>query len=307
MDANKLGLISPRMHYFQTVAQLGSIRSAAQALNVAPSAISRSIQSLEAALGLPLFERVRQRLKLTSAGETLVYHARSSASELNRACAVINDLTGLRRGKIAIAAVESVTRGLLPRILTEFWQKLPNVAVEVRTVGSQEALRLVAEGETELGIAFETRLPRGAQRIASADLPLGALLWPDHPLARRRQVRLSDFAGERVFLSDTTLALSATIEAALSGSNIEFDRRAVTNSIDLMAKCVAGGLGVAFQTRVGVESELARRELVFQPLRDPALKPRRLMLASRAKTFPTEPPALMSRLLQAAIRQLDRG
>jgi DNA-binding transcriptional LysR family regulator len=305
MDPNRLGLVSTKLHYFHTVAQLGSIRGAAQALNVAPSAISRTIQSLETILGLPLFERVRQRLKLTSAGETLVYHARTSASELNRACAIINDLTGLRRGKVKISVVESAGRGLLPRILAEFWARLPNVAVEVRTVGSQDALQLVAEGETELGVAFEARLPRGTQRLAVANLSLGVLLWPGHALAKRRQVRFSDFAGERVFLSDGTLALTSSIEAALAGSSIEFDPRAVTNSIDLMAKCVTSKLGVAFQTRVGVENELARRELLFVPLRDPSLRPRRLLLASRSKSFATEPVAFLSQLLSAAIRQVD--
>jgi DNA-binding transcriptional LysR family regulator len=296
MEAHKLGLISSRLHYFQTVAQLGSIRGAAQALNVAPSAISRTVQALEELLGLPLFERVRRRLKLTSAGEIL---------ELNQACSFINDLTGLRRGKITVSAVESITRGLLPGILAQFWERLPNVAVEVRTVGSSEALRLVAEGETELGIAFDTKTPRGTQRLAAASLSLGALLWPGHPLAGRKEVRLNDFSRERVFLSDATLALRSSIEGALLDSRIDFDPRAVTNSIDLMAKCVTSRLGVAFQTRVGVESELRRKELVFVPLRDPALRPRRLLLASRAKTFPTEPPALLARLLTASIDALD--
>jgi DNA-binding transcriptional LysR family regulator len=305
MEAHKLGLISSRLHYFQTVAQLGSIRGAAQVLNVAPSAISRTVQALEELLGLPLFERVRRRLKLTSAGEILVYHARASASELNQACSFINDLTGLRRGKITVSAVESITRGLLPEILAQFWERLPNVAVEVRTVGSSEALRLVAEGETELGIAFDTKAPRGTQRLAVASLSLGALLWPGHPLAGRKEVRLNDFSRERVFLSDATLALRSSIEGALLDSRIDFDPRAVTNSIDLMAKCVTSKLGVAFQTRVGVESELRRKELVFVPLRDPALRPRRLLLASRAKTFPTEPPALLARLLTASIGGLD--
>ncbi len=305
MDSNGLGLVSTRLRYFQTVAQLGSIRGAAQALNVAPSAISRTIQALEEALGIPLFERVRQRLKLTSAGEILVYHARASASELDRGCSILNDLTGLRRGKIRVSAVESVTRGLLPGILADFWRRLPNVAVEISTVGSQEALRLVAEGETEFGIAFDSRVPRGTQKLASANLSLGALLWPTHPLAGREQVRLHDFAGERVLLSDGTLALSSSIEPALLDSRIEFDRRAVTNSIDLMAKCVAGKLGVAFQTRVGVESELTRKELLFIPLHDPAMRPRRLLLASRVKTFPAESPALLAKLLSAAIERLD--
>jgi DNA-binding transcriptional LysR family regulator len=304
MDAQRLGLVASRLHYFQTVAQIGSIRGAAQALNVAPSAISRTIRTLEEILGTPLFERVRQRLKLTSAGEILIYHARASSSELNQACAIINDLTGLRRGKIAVSAVESVTRGLLPRTLAEFWKRLPNVAVEIKTVGSSEALRLVAEGETELGIAFDAKVPRGTQRLASAALSLGALVWPGHPLAHRKEVRLNDFAGERVVLSDATLALRTSLETALLDSHVEFDPRAVTNSIDLMAKCVISRLGVAFQTRVGVERELRSKELVFVPLRDPALRPRRLLLVSRAKTFPTEPPALFAKLLTVAIEGL---
>ncbi|CAN5545458.1 LysR family transcriptional regulator [soil metagenome] len=305
MDASRFGLVATRLHYFETVARLGTVRHAAQALNIAPSAISRTIKALEESLGTKLFERIRQRLKLTSAGEILVYHARASAGELDRACAIINDLTGLRRGKVRVSAVESVTRGLLPRVLAEFWQQLPNVSVEVRTVGSQEALRLVAEGETDLGIAFDARPPRGTRQIAAASLRLGALLWPGHPLATRAGVHLHDFAGERVFLSDATLALSSSIEEALLDSLVEFDPRAVTNSIDLMAKCVAGGQGVAFQTRVGVEDELRRQELLFVPLRDAAMKPRKLLLAARASKFPAEPPARLAKLLTAAIESLD--
>jgi len=305
MDANKLGLIAVRLHYFQMVAQLGSIRAAAQALNIAPSAISRTIRSLEETIGIPLFERVRQRLKLTSAGETLVYHARSSAAELNRGCAIINDLTGLRRGKIGVVAVESVARGLLPSILAAFWQQMPNITVEVRTAGSQEALRLVVDGEAEFGIAFDARVPSGALRLAGANLALGALLWPEHRLAKRKEVRLRDFSGERIFLSDASLALRASIEGALQESRIEFDPRAVTNSIDLMAKCVVGQMGIAFQTRVGVENELSRGELVFVPLRDPVLRPRRLVLAARGRNFPTEPSARLAKLLSAAIEKLD--
>ncbi len=70
------------------------IRQAARALNVAPSSISRVIKGLEDELGTPLFERVRQRLKLTSAGELLLYHARQSITELARAWSEINDLSG---------------------------------------------------------------------------------------------------------------------------------------------------------------------------------------------------------------------
>ncbi|WP_312858697.1 LysR family transcriptional regulator [Rhizobium sp. G21] len=114
MDPFRLGLVATRIHYFQLVARLGSIRRAALALNVAPSSISRVLKQLEDELGTPLFERVRQRLKLTSAGELMLYHARASLGELNRACNEINELHGLHRGSLSVAVVESVARGLMP-------------------------------------------------------------------------------------------------------------------------------------------------------------------------------------------------
>ena len=55
-----------------------------------------------------------KRLRLTSAGEILLYYAGASAAELDRAAGFIGDLAGLRRGSVSIAAIESVTRGLLP-------------------------------------------------------------------------------------------------------------------------------------------------------------------------------------------------
>ena len=97
MDPYRLGLVATRIHYFQLVARLGSIRQAALVLTVAPSSISRVIKQLEDELGTPLFERIRQRLKLTSAGELMLYHARVSTAELNRASSKINELHGLRR------------------------------------------------------------------------------------------------------------------------------------------------------------------------------------------------------------------
>ena len=64
---------------------------------------------------------MRQRLKLTSAGELMLYHARVSLSELNRACNEINDLHGLHRGTVSVAVIESVARGIMPAALEEFW------------------------------------------------------------------------------------------------------------------------------------------------------------------------------------------
>lgn len=305
MSLLRLGLISSRLHYFQTVVHLGSLRRAAQALNVAPSALSRAIQHLEQELGTPLFERTRQRLKLTSAGEILVYHASASVAELDRARAFISDLQGLRRGSVSIAAVESVARGLLPDVMSRFWKRNPDVVVKVKTTGSQQAFEAVADGECDLGIAFDARVPKATQRLASASLKLGVLLPPKHPLASRRGVRFRDFAAERIILSDASLTLGATTEAAMLDSAVELQPVAVTNSIHLMAELAVRGHGVTFQSRVGVERELARGELVFIPLTDPQLRPRKLVLIARAKVHLPAGPAALAAMLIEAIQRLD--
>ncbi|WP_210527652.1 LysR family transcriptional regulator [Rubellimicrobium arenae] len=305
MDLHRLGLISSRVQNFVLVARLGSIRQAAKALNVAPSSISRTIKQLEEDLTTPLFERSQQRLKLTSAGELLYYHIRQSTGELNRAITEINDLQGLRRGTVSIAVIESATRGFLPDVLASFWIRHPEISVDVRVGGSPEVANMLLQGEADLAIAFDVRVPRNARRIASVALPMGVMAPPGSRLATKEgPLRVYDLAGERVILSDSSLTLGSTVEEAFSGSFVEFSRRARTNSIGLMIDLAARGLGTILQTRMGVEREIERGDLVFVPLADSRLHPRRLQLLSRPKSEISEAASVLANNLAQAIERM---
>lgn len=304
MDLYRLGLVSARVHNFVLVARLGSIRAAAKAINVAPSSISRTIKQLEEDLAAPLFERGRQKLKLTSAGELLYYHIRESSAELGRAITEIGDLQGLRRGTVTLAVVESATRGFVPEVLAAFWIRNPEITVDVHVAGSPEVATMVAQGEADIGLAFDIRAPRSTRRIASAGLPLGVLVAPGSRLAQREgPLRVFDLAGERVILSDASLTLGTSIEDVFAGSFVQFSRRAKTNSIGLMIELATRGLGTILQTRLGVDRETARGDLVFIPLADARLVPRRLHLLARPKT---EISAAASALADAFAKSIDR-
>ena len=300
----RLGLVATRIHYFQLVARLGSIRQASQALNVAPSSVSRILRQLEDELGTPLFERVRQRLKLTSAGELMLYHARVSLSELNRACNEINDLHGLHRGTVSVAVIESVARGIMPAALEEFWGRHPAITVNVKVVGSQQAANMVAEGECDLAMVFDVRVPRTIRRIATVSLPLGVLAVPGSKLAQKKELRLFDLAGEKVILSDTSLMLSSSIEETFSRSLTDLNRRSRTNSIGLMIEMAKRGLGTVLQTRVGIEQEIADGSLVFVPLRDSKFNPRKLMLLSRSEKEMPDAASALGKLLAQMIEPI---
>lgn len=304
MDSYRLGLVATRVHYFQLVARLGSIRQAALALSVAPSSISRVIKQLEDELGTPLFERIRQRLKLTSAGELMLYHVRASTAELTRASTKINELHGLQRGTVSVAIIESVARGLMPGVLAKFWGDHPDINVDVRVIGSRPACDAVAEGECDLAVAFDVQVPRHVRKIATVNLPLGVLARPGSRFARKKELKLFDLSGERVILSDSSLALGSSVDEAFNRSLVEPMRRSRTNSIGLMVEMANAGLGAVLQTRVGIEREIAAGTLKFVPLRDPKINPRRLMLLARPEKETSDAASAFGALLAESIEGL---
>jgi DNA-binding transcriptional LysR family regulator len=304
MDPYRLGLVATRIHYFQLIARLGSIRRAAMVLSVAPSSVSRVIKQLEEEIGAPLFERKRQRLTLTSAGELLLYHSRLSTTELSRASSKINELHGLFRGTVSVAIIESAARGLLPRILAEFWAHHPGITVDIKVIGSRQACDAVAEGDCDLAVAFDVQVPRNVRRIASTNLSLGVLAKPGSRFADKKELKLFNLSGERVILSDNSLMLGISVEEAFNRSLIEVTCRSRTNSIGLMIEMANMDLGTVLQTRVGIEREIADGTFTFVPLRDPKINPRRLMLLARPEKEMSDAALAFGGLLAEAIEGL---
>ncbi|MFN3641850.1 MAG: LysR family transcriptional regulator [Gemmobacter sp.] len=304
MDLHRLGLVSTRAQHFQLVARLGSIRAAARAVNLAPSSVSRSLRSLEEDLRAPLFERMQQRLRLTSAGELLLYHIQQSSAELGRAVTEIGDLQGLRRGTVTLAVIESAALGLLPEVLAGFWIRNPEITVAVTVGGSADMAAMVAGGEADIALAFDVRVPRNARRLAAASLPMGVVVPPGSRLAKLETVRIYDLAGERVILSDASLTLGTSVEEAFGRAGVDFARRARTNSIGLMIDLARRGLGTILQTRLGLEREIARGDLAFLQVTDARLAPRRLVLIGRAKGEMSEAAGSLADSLARAVDRL---
>jgi len=272
-------LDSTALKYFRAVATAGSVRRAAEALNISPSALSRQVASLEQELGVPLFERLPRGLKLTSAGEVLLFYVEQSFRELERARKTITEMKGLRVGQINIALIETVARGLLPKVLSRFWDRYSDVRVTVQVAGSFEVLRLLERGEADIGICFN--VPRQTELLVldAARLRLGAVMSARHKLANASELRVQDLVGYPLFLADASLTLHDAIAEAQS--TWPLDVRMVTNSITVMSTLCSVTDGIAFKTKVGVADEIERGELVFVPVVDRRLPVQQLSVVAR--------------------------
>ena len=96
------------LHYVDAVARTGSIRKAAEQLNITASALNRRIQDLEDELDTPIFERLPRGVRLNAAGEIFIRHIRNQIADLARVRSQIEDLSGFRRGTVAIACSQAL-------------------------------------------------------------------------------------------------------------------------------------------------------------------------------------------------------
>src|SRR5271170_4158968 len=115
------------LRYVDEVARLGSIRRAAEVLNVASSAVSRQILKLETEIGTPLFERSRRGVQPTPAGDVLLRHIRETMSDYRRATAEIANLSGIMSGSVSIISLESLAVRFMPPVIEELSARHPHV------------------------------------------------------------------------------------------------------------------------------------------------------------------------------------
>jgi DNA-binding transcriptional LysR family regulator len=263
------------------VARHGSIRKAAEALNVAPSALNRQILDLEQDLGSALFERLSRGVRLTAAGEVFLAYARQAISELETVTSRIEELRGLVRGQVGVGAVESVAGEALPAAITRFQATHPNVRFNVR-IGAPEALAdaLIAD-QVDLILTLSTPPKKHVAVVAACRQALCALMVADHALAKRGELRLRDCLDYPLALGDSTLAGRALIEQALAHASFELDPGLVSNSVETMKAFARINRGVCFQFRTPGRTLLPGGDMIAVPLVDAALSQARLYLATR--------------------------
>jgi DNA-binding transcriptional LysR family regulator len=268
--------------FFYEVARCGSIRAASRKLNVAPSAISRQLKDLEAALGVPLLEKTSTRLRPTAAGEVVAHHAGNVLRDLEHARAVLDHLNGLRRGHVTVVAAQATSTGFLPLAIAKLRARYPDVSFDCNFTGSANVILPLIEGTADIGISFHMAPNRHIRKIISVPLSFGIIVHPDHPLAMKQTVRLDDLQDELVILHDQAISYRMVIDRVIEGRSFQFRTTVTSSEPTFIVSLVRYGAGIAFGTPVGVERELKERSLIFVPLRDRNLKPPELTVAVAA-------------------------
>lgn len=140
-----------QLRIFVAVAERQHITKAAQALNLAQSAVSASISALEARHATRLFHRVGRGIELTEAGQLFLPEAKAVLARAAAAELALAELGGLVRGTLTVQASQTIADYWLPRHLVAFRRAHPAIEIRLGIGNTRQVAKAVHEGTAELG------------------------------------------------------------------------------------------------------------------------------------------------------------
>lgn len=207
-----------QLQTFVAVADNGGVARAAARLNLTQSAASRQIHALEAELGVPLFDRIGRRVRLTSEGEDLLRRSRRLLADADslgeRARALKSGQTGLLRVGGPTQAIESLLADFLPR----HRRRHPGVEVHLVEDGGARLPARLERGDIHLAV-----MPAGDERFTGRSLfPVCvlAVLPQGHRLAHRAVLNVADLADDPLLLLGGGFASRGWFNAACQVAHI---------------------------------------------------------------------------------------
>ena len=148
--------------HFVAIAENASLHRAATALGIAQSALSRSLQELEASLGVALVQRSRRGTRLTGAGERFAARARSIQSELRRGQEEAAQLAGHLQGAVTIALAPSMQTLIVPQVLARFRRRWPDIRLTILDGLAEQFEGRIRDGSVDAYIGACALKPLGA-------------------------------------------------------------------------------------------------------------------------------------------------
>jgi DNA-binding transcriptional LysR family regulator len=274
--------------YVDEIARSGSIRKAAEHLNLTASALNRRIMDIEEELGTLLFERRPRGVRLTSAGELFLDLARRQLSDTERMLSQIEELKGLRRGVVRIACSQALAHSFLPASIALFRKQFPMLSFDARILDHESAMAALAAYEVDLVLIFRPSFTPNFRPLMALEQRLVALLPVGHPLAKRKTVRLRDCATYPMALPGRAIGGRQLLEEVAARRGLKFQVVVESNSFEFLRSCVAGGNALSFQIEIGaLPGHVGSARIVARPIDDRDVPHADLVLGQlRERTLP---------------------
>jgi DNA-binding transcriptional LysR family regulator len=260
-----------QLKYFVGVANVGSIRKAAEQLFVAASAISRQVGLLEEEVGAALFERHQgqKSLKLTAAGDLMLQYARMVEHEWDELRAQVQAVNMLQRGTVRLGVSEAFTRAFLPTFIKKFRDQYPGISFHVVTYGAMRLFEMLIQDSLDAVLVYGGPDSFDLSIVKQIFVKQRLLISATHPLASKKSLTLSDCGDLDFAFPDETLGNRAIYVRMFAQCQIKPRLALVTNSYELTRSVAQTGACVAIVS----DNSSAPSGMKYVPLTGPEIAP----------------------------------
>ena len=235
------------------IAESGKLATAAERVHVSQSALSHQIKAIEAHYGLPLFDRTRQGLRFTPAGERLLALARDVLAAVSAADRDIERLKGDTRGELRVVLECHTCFDWLMPVMDEFRRRWPEVEVDLVAGFHADPISLLSEGRADMVIGSQPAVRRGLDVAPLFRFEILAVIANEHRLRNKRRIEATDLAGETLITYPVPEQRIDLIREVLEPAGIRLQRRTAELTVAVL-QLVASRRGVAALPNWGVKN-----------------------------------------------------
>ncbi|MGQ7248084.1 LysR family transcriptional regulator [Halomonas sp. V046] len=246
-----------RLVYFQVTIEAGSVRQAAARLDIAPSAISRQLKLIEAALGAPLLERSRSGVVPTAVGEMLLAYCRKRSVLDDVFSEELDAYQRLETGQLSLTVGEGFVGDLIDTPLRSFTESYRGVRLDVNTGSTSEIIDAVVEDEAHIGLMYHERVHPQLRFWRSSRQPLVALMSPHHPIAEGTgALSLTALSEQPLALWRTGHGVRQLVDEGFREAQLRQRVSMQTNSLSVLKHAARSGLNLTLLPAFAAAREL---------------------------------------------------
>jgi DNA-binding transcriptional LysR family regulator len=243
------------------VSELQSFSKTAQELDYSQSTVTMQIQQLENELGVKLFDRVGRTVCVTPAGEKLIGYATSILQMSEQA---VSDLREEEvRGKLRIAASESIRDAYFPEILRIYHERCPLVDVVVKSGGQREMFSMLSHNEIDMIYTLDEKICKNDQ-VKVMEAPAEAFFFAGkgHPLAKRKKIDPKELLEYEMIMTEKGMSYREQLENILDARGLELKPYLELGSTEMIRKLLENGMGISFLPEYTVRESLKAGTIV---------------------------------------------
>lgn len=259
------------LYSFLKVVEYNNITKAAESLGYSQAAVTMQIKQLEKELGVPLFDRMGKRIRLTSEGERFLPHAMNIIQAEEEAIASMRP-QGELTGELWIGASSSLAMGVLPDIVLEFTRRHPKVNISVKVNDYlSDLFDKVDRGELDFMVFLEEKTSYSKYNvIAEREERILYITYPDNPMCSEGVIPIERLSDGPLILSDRDVSYCAGLDRALLKQGSRLQAPLEIGSVGGVINIIKKGYGIGYIPEYFARPYLERGEVAELTVESPA-------------------------------------